>query len=180
MHPKHRLHLIMLKVIKSPRINSYLEITYCSSSCLILTSSSSDISGCHGQCKNGATCKVRICSFLHLQCCTCMHQSSSCPSALHISWCFLCRRAWRATTASAPRVLWAHTVKSRGISVRADHARTAASATQCWTASCVSAHQSLLDSCVRWVSCSAGQSAGLSWMQWQFRGWWPRFCSLWS
>lgn len=60
------------------------------------------------------------------------------------------RRARGATTACVLQVLLAPTAKSRGTSVPADLARTVASATQCWTASCVSAHRSLLDSYVRW------------------------------
>lgn len=83
---------------------------------------------------------------------------------LFISLCVFFRRVRGVTTASVVQVSWALTVKSRGISVTADHARTAASVTQCWTALCVSARQSLLDSCVRWVSCSTGHSAGLLWM----------------
>lgn len=39
-------------------INSHMETISCSSWRLTTSSSSSDVSGCHGQCQNGATCKV--------------------------------------------------------------------------------------------------------------------------
>jgi len=77
---------------------------------------------------------------------------------LFIRLCLFFRRARGVTTASVLQVLWALTVKSRGIGVTADRARTAASATQCWTALCVNARRSLPDSCVRWVSCSSSHT----------------------
>lgn len=53
------------------------------------------------------------------------------------------------TTACVLQVLLAIIVKSRGISVLANHARMVVSVTQCWAGLCVSAHWSLQDSCVR-------------------------------
>lgn len=62
------------------------------------------------------------------------------------------RRTRGVTTASVLQALWALTVKSVRTSVTAARARMPASATQCWMASCVNAHHSLPDSCVRWVT----------------------------
>lgn len=110
-----------------------------------------EIKGCQGRCQNGATCKVwtyRVHLIYHRRC----------PRTVHFICSIFCRTARGVTTASVLRVLWALTVKSRGISVPANPARTAASVTQCWVASCVSAHQSLLDSCVRWGSCCTGHT----------------------
>lgn len=87
---------------------------------------------------------------------------------LFIRLCLFFRRARGVTTASVLQVLWALTVKSRGTGVTADRARTAASATQCWTALCVNARRSLPDSCVRWVVFHKSHSILLLWIRWRF------------
>lgn len=86
------------------------------------------MSSCHGQCLNGATCKV--CHFpfkkKRPQC-----DGSAFGDTIFFLFLVFIRTARAVTTASARQALWALAVKSNGINVTADLVKMEANATLC-------------------------------------------------